>query len=190
MKTLVIGLDQSYTDTGIGIAIDGKLKWVGHCSFANCNSKAEKRLLLLKRITQLHKKYCSKYSIVIVTEGIRLFSGQDSHISRTYLSSAYAMIGSLVDLAYTLQIPIYSIETRSWKKAILGSSKNSLEKMEGVKDPKKIASVKYILHLGFQKQLTYVTRNGKVRYNDNVADAGCIALSYFSSSSCKNLGGF
>jgi len=190
MKEMVIGLDQSYTDTGIGIAVDGKLKWVGHCSFTGCSNKAEKRLFLNKYIKHLYERYKSKYNIVIVTEGIRLFSGQDPHISRAYISSAYAMIGSLVDLAYSLGIPIYSVETRSWKKAVLGSSKNSDTKLEGVKDQKKVASVKFILHLGFEKQLTTITRGGKIKYNDNIADAGCIALSYFHSTICKSLGGF
>lgn len=190
MKQMVIGLDQSYTDTGVAIAVDGQLKWIGHYNFKGCITKADKRIYLSAMVAKLCRKFQDRYNVAIVVENIRLFSGQDPHVSRAYLSGAYAMLGSLVDMAVQVGISIYCIETRSWKKAVLGSSKNAVTKLEGVKDPKKIASVNYILSLGFKKRLTSVARDGKIKYNDNVADAGCIALSYFRSNKIKSLGGF
>lgn len=187
MKQLVIGIDQSYADTGVAIAVDGVLKWIDHYSFKGCTIKADKRIYLAAKVAKLCRRFQDQYDVAIVVEGIRLFSGQDIHISRAYLSGAYAMLGSLVDMATQAGVPIYCIETRSWKKAVLGSSKNSSERFEGVKDQKKVESVKYIINAGFKRQITSQTRNGKVKYNDNMADAGCIALSYFRSNNCKSL---
>ena len=190
MQKLVIGIDQSYADTGIAISVDGELKSLSHYAFKGFTTKADKRIYLAAKIAKLCRRFQDCYDVVIVVENIRLFSGQDVHISRAYISAAYAMLGSLVDMAVQIGVSIYCIETKSWKKAVLGSSKNSSERFEGVKDQKKVESVKYIINAGFKRQITSQTRSGKIKYNYKMADAGCIALSYFKSNNCKSLEGF
>lgn len=180
MKRLVIGLDQSYTDTGLCIAIDGKPKYAESISFKGLKAKPDKRRAVINRLERVVSKFSGKYQIEIVVEAIRLFSGSQPHISTAYIYSTCALIGAIVDFAYQKGIPVYWVETRSWKKFVLGSSKPSGRKLDGVKDKKKVDSVLYALSIGFGEAISYRVERGKnkgkVRYNDNIADAICIAI--------------
>jgi len=191
MKQMVIGLDQSYTDTGLCIAVDGVPKYAESVSFGDALYKSDKRKAILERVRKLIKRFCTKYNISIVIEAVRLFSGSQPHISTAYIFSTCALIGSIVDLAHELDIDIYWVETRSWKKHVLGSSKPSGRILKGVKDEKKVDSVLYALKNGFEESVSYTVKNGKnkgqKRYNDNIADAICIAVAGFNKKIIKKL---
>ena len=191
MKKLVIGLDQSYTDTGICIAVDEEPKWASHISFKGLDLKSDKRRRLLEALKCLIDKYQYKYTVEVVIEAVRLFSGSTPHISTAYIYSTCAMIGGIVDLCAERSIPIYWVETRSWKKKVLGSSKPSGRRMKGVKDPKKVDSVRHAILLGFKDKVAYTVERGpnkgQVRYNDNVADAICIAIAGFDKKISKKI---
>lgn len=194
MKEMVIGLDQSYTDTGLCIAVNGVPKYAESIDFHGAQDKAEKRKVILKRVRAIYNKYKDKYAISIVIEAVRLFSGSNPHISTAYIFSTCALVGAIVDLAYELNINVYWIETRSWKKFVLGSAKPSGRKLKGVKDPKKVDSVIFALAVGFEDKVTYTVERGKnkgqVRYNDNIADAICIAVAGFDKKIRKKLKNF
>lgn len=194
MREMVIGLDQSYTDTGLCIAVDGIPKYAESISFEGATEKVDKRKAILKRIRAIVERYKSKYHITIVLEAVRLFSGSQPHISTAYIFSTCALVGSIVDLANELSIEAYWVETRSWKKYVLGSSKPSMRKLKGVKDQKKVDSVLYALSIGFKDKVSYRVERGKnkgqLRYNDNVADAICIAIAGFEKKIIKNLKNF
>ena len=49
-KECVIGIDQSYTRTGISIAVNGKLKKVTSVDFKGTTTKTAKRLLLQEKL--------------------------------------------------------------------------------------------------------------------------------------------
>lgn len=191
MKEMIIGLDQSYTDTGLCIAVEGVPKYAESVSFGGAKEKTEKRKAVVERLRTFVLRYSGKYHITIVIEALRLFSGSQPHISTAYIYSTCALIGSIVDFAYENGIDVLCVETRSWKKAILGSSKPSGRKLNGVKDPKKVDSVLYAISAGFRKQVSYrVARGknkGKLRYNDNIADAICIALAGFDKKISKKV---
>lgn len=194
MREMVIGLDQSYTDTGLCIAINGVPKYAESVSFDGVKGKSDKRSKLSERLRLIIDKFKSKYTITIVLEAVRLFSGSQPHISTSYIFSTCAMIGTLVDIANEYGVEIYWIETRSWKKYVLGSSKPSGRKLKGVKDPKKVDSVLYAKSIGFGNVISYKVERGKnkgqIRYNDNIADAICIAIAGFSKKIRKNLKNF
>ena len=63
---------------------------------------------------------------------------------------------------------------------MLGKSKPSGKKLDGVKDIKKVDSVLYAISCGFKDEISYHVKagknKGKIRYNDNMADAICIAV--------------
>ena len=63
---------------------------------------------------------------------------------------------------------------------MLGKSKPSGKKLDGVKDIKKVDSVLYAISCGFKDEIGYRVKAGKnkgqTRYNDNMADAICIAV--------------
>lgn len=194
MKKLVIGLDQSYTDTGICIAVDGVPKWASHVSFKGLDLKSDKRTRLISALKRILDKYKDKYTVEVVIEAVRLFSGSTPHISTAYIYSTCAMIGAIVDLCASMDVPIYWVETRSWKRRVLGSSKPSGRRLKGVKDPKKVDSVRHAISIGFRDQVSYTMERGpnkgQVRYNDNIADAICIAIAGFDKKISKKIDKF
>jgi len=194
MKLLVIGLDQSYTDTGMCLAVDGVPKYAESISFEGLKEKADKRLAVVNRLKSVVCKYKGKYQIQVVIEAIRLFSGSNPHISTAYIYSTCALIGAIYDFCYSEGIDLFWVETRSWKKAVLGSSKPSGKKLVGVKDPKKVDSVLFALKVGFRSQVSYKVERGKnkgkTRYNDNIADAICIAIAGFNKKISKKVENF
>lgn len=194
MKQMIIGLDQSYTDTGICLAVDGVPKVARSISFKGLDDKSDKRRVIQECLEAIFDKYKYRYNIEIVLEAVRLFSGSDPHISTAYIFSTCALIGSIVDFANSHGIPIYWVETRSWKKKVLGSSKPSGRKLKGVKDQKKVDSVLYAISIGFKHAISYKVERGKnkgqIRYNDNIADAICIAIAGFDKKIAKNIKNF
>lgn len=194
MKQMVIGLDQSYTDTGLCIAVDGLPKYAESISFAGVVTKSDKRMVVLKRLEKYIRRFRDRYDICIVIEAIRLFSGSKPHISTAYIFSTCALVGAIVDFAAANNIGVYWVETRSWKKAVLGSSKPSGRKLQGVKDPKKVDSVLFAINNGFESSIQSIVKSGKnagqKRYNDNIADAICIAICGFNKEVRKKINFF
>lgn len=193
-KRYCIGLDQSYTDTGIAVVQDGKVLFVGHENFADCKLRYDKRKQLVKRLEKLIDKCKSKGDVLVTIEAVRLFSGSSPHISVNYIFGTCALVGAIVDCCITKNVPITWVETRSWKKGVLGSSKPSQKSLEGVKDKNKIASILYCINLGLKEKISYEVQQGKnkgqIRYNDNMADAVCIAMCGYKGYKLKALENF
>ena len=182
-KIAWIALDQSYTDTGIAVAIGKKVVYVSHEDFKSLGKDAkkhDKRSQVCKRLNKLINKLKNKYDVRIVIEAVRLFSGSNPHISTAYIFGTCALIGSIVDVCAQNNVPIFWVETRSWKKGVLGKAKPSGKKLAGVKDIKKVDSVLYAISCGFKDEISYRVKAGKnkgqIRYNDNMTDAICIAV--------------
>lgn len=175
----VIGLDQSYSRTGISIAVNGKLKKVTSVDFKGINSKTEKRLLLHEKEQRAIETCLKKFApieIVVVCERLRLFT-QGDDIRPNVIKPGAAMIAYIVDAAYEYGIETYSVDTRAWKSAILGSSKPIFEPIEGVKNPQKFGSVRKVIDLGFEESIRKCRGNGAFfAYDDDAADSACIAL--------------
>ena len=179
-KDVWIGIDQSYTDTGIAVVCNGEVVYVGDEKFEGCTSRHEKRLQLVSRLEGIILKLKGKYAIYVNIEAVRLFSGTQPHISTQYIFATCALVGAIVDLCKRHFVPVYWVETRSWKKAVLGRSKPTGRTMAGVKDSNKVDAIIYCVALGLKDKISYIVKHGKnkgkVRYNDNRADAVCIAL--------------
>lgn len=185
-----IGIDQSYTRTGIAMAYKGKLKKIEYIDFRGLKKKTEKRRAVAEKLEKYIKvglKYATPEEIVIVCEKIRTFSSQSSGVeafameapilSPNYIKATGALIASIVDVAFDYGIQVYSVDTRSWKSVVLGTSKPLCEPLEGVSNPQKIRAIKYIMELGFKKELEIIgPRNSLRGYCDDAADAACIAL--------------
>ena len=160
---IIIGVDQSYTRTGISIAADGKLLKVSSIAFRGHRSKSDKRKALSGMIRRILSLNASKaHSVRLICERIRTFSyagkGRDgkgkSFLNINYIKCTGALIATLVDVSAEFGIEVYSVDTRSWKSKIVGTSK-------GGKEP----TLKYVKSIGFDC--------GK---NDDAADSACIAL--------------
>jgi len=195
-KKIVVGIDESYERTGISIAADGILQIVKSVDFKDCQNKAEKRIKLTRIICSILAKNKHKADeIIIIVERIRTFSqgaGKEKGfgLNPSYLKSIGALIGAIVDSAYLLGVPVYSVDTRAWKNKILGSSKTFDKYKKDFEKPEKAAAILFVKKLGFD----VVERNsqgfvkihergknaGKEFYDDDAADSACIALYGFA----------
>ena len=98
-------------------------------------------------------------------------------LSQNYMTTTAGLVSAIVDTAYWKGVKTYSVDTRAWKSAILGSSKPSCEPLDGCDNPQKIASVRHIIDLGFEEQIRITGYNNRfVGYNDDAADSANISL--------------
>lgn len=195
---LVIAIDQSYTKSGISIALDGKLKKVTSISFRGCRNKSEKRKQLANIINQIiSSNQLKATSTLILCERIRTFSHNHDEnqndkqakqkknqqpqmfISTDYIKATGALIATIVDVAYEHGLQVYSVDTRSWKSQILGAG--NTRKGKGQKED----AITYVSKLGFD--LSSVNKKGKTIYDDDAADSACIALYGFLPESRQKL---
>lgn len=178
----VIGVDQSYSRTGISIAIDGKLKKVTSVKFTGCKCKTEKRDLLRDKLSRCLEVCIGKYgsdNVAIVFERIRTITSGESLRPQVIKASA-ALCAVIVDCGYHHTTHSYSVDTRAWKRAIIGTS-GVCEPIEGVKNPNKYGSVRKLIDLGFESSIYVQKRNGGFEYDDDAADSACIALYPFKA---------
>ena len=194
-KKLSIGIDQSYQRTGISIAADNKLLVVRSINFPGCKNKIEKRLYIAELLSKILKTNRGKAEeMLIIVERIRTFSQgpkqeQGFGLRPDYLKATGALIGTIVDTAYQYNVPVYSVDTRSWKSKVLGSSKTDAVKYKSFEKPEKAAAILFVQKQGFDvtiknKDGSYKIHKkgknaGKVYYDDDAADSACIALYAF-----------
>ena len=185
-KKLVIGIDQSYTRTGISIAGDGRLLKVGYIPFEPSECHSEKRKKVKGILSNIILKNQHKASqLVIIVERIRQFSG--GNLSMDYIKSTGALIGCIVDTAAEYGISVFSADTRSWKSQVVGTSVPKANSY--YVDPKKWPTIEYLLKrpdvsehdilvpVGKRSKKFIKQINGvKYCYNDDAADSACIAL--------------
>jgi len=168
---IVIGIDESYKRTGISIAADGKLLKVTSISFRSSDKPSDKRKKISNIIHQIISKNVSKSNeMVIIVERVRTFS--QGFLSTNYIKATAALIATIVDTAYKFDIEVYSVDTRSWKAKIVGTSKPKITK--GNNKDTKAPTLEYVKKLGFD-------------VDDDAADSACIALYGFLQKNMQNL---
>ena len=185
-KKLVIGIDQSYTRTGISIVGDGQVLKVGYIPFEPSECHSVKRKKVANKLSQIIEKNQEKASqTVVIVERIRQFSS--GMLSMDYIKSTGALIGCIVDTAAEYGVPVYSADTRSWKSQVVGTSVPKANNF--YVDPKKWPTIEYLLRrrdvherdilveVGKRSKKFAKQINGKKYcYNDDAADSVCIAL--------------
>lgn len=195
---VVIGIDQSYTRTGITVLCDKEIFEMYSLDFKGCKTNTEKRNTLkteLRRIIDMVIYETgienTREDITIVTERIRLRS--QGFLSESYLKATGALIATIIDTVSIYQIPVYSVDTRSWKGQIVGSSKPLNNPY--VINPEKYRTILYMRDKGLLKWIAeeYSGRGEKgvilanrtvrghkekvrIKVNDDLADSYCIAL--------------
>lgn len=186
MSKIVIGIDQSYTRTGITVLEDKKILGMHSVNFDGCKTNTEKREYLKHFIESLFDNY-NIDNVTVITERIRLRS--QGFLSESYIKSTGALIATIIDVFATYDIPVYSVDTRSWKSQIVGNSK-PLENSYGI-NKEKYRTILYLRSKGLLKHIVepYTGRgkhgvvnikiNGKktpCKINDDLADSYCIAM--------------
>lgn len=188
-KQIVIGIDQSYQNTGISIAADGRLLLVKSLPLSSYQNNSEKRLALKNKLIYLLDKMSGRANrIKIVCERIRTFSG--GFLSTDYIRATGALVATIIDVARDYDVPVYSVDTRTWKAAVIGTSK-------GDDDGNKGPAIKHIRKLGFEDSLLIPLKREKKGsfmkdgkhycWNDDAADSACIALYGFIPKSQQKL---
>lgn len=191
MDKIVIGIDQSYTRTGITILEDKKILRMKSIDFHDCSNNTEKRLEIYTYLETIFKRRLCKQienrNVIIITERIRLRS--QGFLSEAYIKSTGALVATIIDVANIYDIPVYSVDTRSWKGQIVGDSK-PLNNPYGI-NKEKYRTILYMRNKGLLKYIAepYTGRgkqgvvnikiNGKktsCKINDDLADSYCIAM--------------
>lgn len=189
---IVIGLDQSYKDTGISVSYNGKLKAATHCYTEHFKTNTEKRKELRHKLISVFdnvNSFSLKYNspVTVIIERIRLYS--QGFINIDYIKSIGALNALIVDTASQYNFPVYSVETKAWKAAVVGTSK-PLNNPHGI-DPKKWPTILWCVNRGYGSYIvdTNVGRKKKgvidngfmaYTYNDNISDSICISLYGFT----------
>ena len=188
----IIGIDESYTQTGIAVILNGEVERVFCERYKGCKTNTEKRVCIKRRIQDVvawvHTEYNIPYKEVkVIIERIRTFSG--GHLSTKYLITTGALVATIIDTFAQCGIDTYSVDTKSWKNNIVGSSK-PYENKYGI-NPNKYRTILYIRDKGYlhfvaepytgrgKKGIIPVTIDGEkvlCKINDDMCDAICIAL--------------
>lgn len=190
---IVVGLDQSYKDTGISISMNGRLKTATHCFTDNLPNNTEKRKALKKMLDKTFSKAIAMKAkhnakLICCIERIRLKS--QGFINIDYIKSIGALNALIVDTAMEYGIQVYSADTRSWKSNVVGTSRGKPNPY-GL-DEKKFPTIEWCIYKGYDK---YIRKYdvGKIKkgiiyedgipftYNDNICDSICISLYPFIS---------
>ena len=185
---IVIWIDQSYNNSGISICKDGILTDIRSIRLDSLGDNSEKRMYLANKLMVLFNKVQQRVNsepteAYVIIEKIRLKS--QGFINIDYIKSIGALNAVIVDCAKRYDLPVYSVDTRAWKSAIVGTSKPQNNKI-GI-NPEKWPTIKYVRSLGYEdkilvevskrKKKGVFERNGKrYTYNDDAADSACIAL--------------
>ena len=190
---IVIGIDQSYTRTGFTVLIDKKIFSMKSINFDGCMTNTAKRSAMKSYIDEMMEQLeLSGYDFqvdeyVVITERIRLRS--QGFLSEAYINSTGALIATIIDAFADYNIPVYSVDTRSWKSQIVGNSK-PLDNPYGI-NPEKYRTIVYLKELGLLKYIVeeYKGRGTKgvinvkiegskvpCKINDDIADSYCIAM--------------
>lgn len=193
-QKISIGIDPAYAETSIGVTGVKKNKpkifCIGHktSKFKGCKAKAEKRRelrsMLRATIAQCQKNSNNVEIIVERTGTFRKKQGKGGGDKQFFMAmhsikGFTQIITTIVDVAFEFGLKVYSVDTRSWKAKVLGSSKsNKQSKKNSSRNVNKSEAIKYV-QKKFNLDLSYVMQRGpnkgQIRYNDNIADAICIS---------------
>lgn len=200
MAKIVIGIDESYTRTGVTILKDKEPLCMHSVNFDDCQTNVDKRrhldMYLRQQINRLKKQ--NKDDITIIVERIRLRS--QGFLSEAYIKATGALLSIIIAIGQDYNIPVYSVDTRSWKAQIVGDSK-PLQNPHGI-NPEKYRTIVYLKQKGLLKYIAEeykgkgkkgvinVKIDGKrvpCKINDDIADSYCIAMYGFLPKSKQKL---
>ena len=183
-EKVVIGIDQSYNNTGISIAADGKLVKVRSIPMAKMKTNSDKRRALANTLDGLlNSVYPKAKNVICIIERIRLRS--QGFLNIDYIKSIGALNSVIVDACNEHCVPVYSVDTRCWKSQVIGTSKGAPNKF-GVPD-EKWPTVRWLIKQGWEDSIlipiegrktkgTFIRNGQKYMYNNDAADSAGIAM--------------
>lgn len=128
---VVLGIDQSYSKIGFAVATRSEIIRADVVDLRKLKWASQKRLCVRQLVDHWIDRYKPK---VIIVERVRLFA--HARIAVHTIQQLSAMTAVIVDTAFVHQvysasalgvvrksIPVFSVDTRAWKAAVLGSAK-------------------------------------------------------------------
>lgn len=191
---IVVGFDQSYTDTGIAISFNGELKSVTHCYLDKYKLNTSKRKALrfkvrevLAKVDKLAKKYDAE--VLVLVERVRLYSKK--FINKDAIIAGGTLIALIVDEAYEYSYPVYSVDTKSWKVQVIGTAEKE-ENEYGI-PAEKWPTILWCIDRGYDEYIidydvgrrtkgVIEAMGNRFTYNDNMADAIGISMYGFAKN--------
>lgn len=194
---VVIGIDQSYKNTGITIAVNGEVFRVYNVKLETFPNNSERRRELKERLIPVVKELLRSYepiNIICIIERIRLQS--KGFLSIDYIKSMGALNALIVDIMYRYHINTFSVDTRAWKSAVVGTSKPQ-ENKYGIA-PEKYPTILWNVKNGRKKFIVdycvgkktkgVIEKNGqRYMYDDDRSDSIGIALYGFLPKKLQKL---
>lgn len=200
---IVIGIDQSYKCTGMAtvwqqdygdeFGEDWAYWNVGKYYLMDkknngSQTKIEARMMLKEKLEgcisdAVSMKGIQPEDVCVIFERVRLFS--NGYIHQSYIEDMSMMVGMITQTCFELGVDCYSVDTRAWKSKVVRTTKS--KDNDCFVNPKKYPTVEYIISIGEEdfireylpektRKKKFLVDNGrKFIYNDNVADAICIA---------------
>jgi len=185
---VVIGIDQSYKNTGVTVNKNNgeELKVFG--LYTDCyKTNTIKRQSLKERLDKIVKHVKRVYpdaEVVCIIERIRLKS--QGFLNINYIKGIGALNAIITDIMYDYGIETFSVDTRSWKSAVVGTSKPKPNKF-GI-DPEKYPTILWNVKNGRKKEIinyevgkkkkgVIVKGDKRYRYDDDKSDS--IAISFY-----------
>lgn len=194
--TIVIGIDQSYTNTGISVSADGKLKDVKSVRLDKCRNNSIKRAILKEHLHKLLGIAVTKAEqVVCLVERARIHGGKTSFINIDAIKAMGALTATIVDVCAMYGVAVFSVDTRCWKAQVVGTSKPQ-DNRYGV-PPEKWPTVNWLCEQGFEEKIlidmsnsrktkgTFTDELGKWMYNDDAADSAGISMYWWLGDSEK-----
>lgn len=187
MKDIVIGIDQSYQCCGISIIVNNKIKKIDSLDLSIYGNKTLKRFALQERLSEILIAIRDKGNVVCIIERIRQFS--QGFINMNYIKGIGALNSVIIDTCYKFDVPVYSVDTRAWKAAIIGSSKPKENKWNT--PPEKWPMIEWLIERGHEESLLIPIQNPhrtknvfekygeRWMYNNDAADSVGIGLFWF-----------
>lgn len=190
---VVIGIDQSYKNTGVSVCADGELKKVTSIHLEKCASNSERREIIRARLARLLDNATGKSrEVVCIIERIRLHS--QGFLNMDYIKSIGALNALIIDTCYEYGVAVYSVDTRCWKSTVVGTSKGCPNDF-GVPE-EKWPTVRWLVNRGFESSIlekvegrrnkgTFMSGGRKWEYNNDAADSAAISVFGFMGDKSK-----
>ena len=189
MGRVIIGIDQSYKNTGVTINYNNgeKVKVFG-IRTENIKENSDKRKAIkekLEKIIERTKTNFPNTEIVCIIERIRLQS--KGFLNINYIKGIGALNALIVDLMCDYGIETFSVDTRAWKSSVVGTSK-PMENKYGIipeKYPTIVWNIKHgrkkdiINHNVGKKSKGVITNNKGERYMYDDDKSDSIAISFY-----------
>lgn len=188
MNKVVIGIDQSYKNTGVTVNVNNGERLRVLNIYTDCyKTNSIKRKVLKEKLNRIVKHVEEKYpdaEVVCIIERIRLKS--QGFLNINYIKGIGALNALIVDIMYDNGVETYSVDTRAWKSAIVGTSK-PMENKYGI-EPEKYPTILWNIKNGRKKEIinydvgkkkkgVIVKGDKKYRYDDDRSDS--IAISFY-----------